>query len=408
MPDELAAVCEVAAVALDRLAISPAQSLHRAIARRAFGGVGPVGLPARIVHDATAASVYGLIRAGATCGARLGPALVRRFRPAPEAVAITGSARGRLAISAVNALIGDLLEERHSPLAIRMSIRHRAADVAPERAELSRIHPVATSRVAVFLHGLGEHEEHWFGRKIEGNTACHGSRLERELGYTAVYIRYNSGLPVRRNGELLTALLEELGKQWPVPLEELALIGHSMGGLVARAACSAARQAGHGWPSKLRSLITLGTPHLGAPLEKAVHAAAHLSRLVPEAYAFGRILEHRSQGIRDLRRGLAADAHPPAGCRHTFVSASLSRDPRHPLGLLLGDLLVRTESALGKHHRHPVRADATVHLGGLNHFDLLDHPAVYDVLRRALAAAGQGREGEEASPAAAGEAGSAA
>jgi len=159
---------------------------------------------------------------------------------------------------------------------------------------------------------------------------------------------------------------------------ELALVGHSMGGLVLRAACHEAVSAGLAWPGLVRNLVTLGTPHGGAPLEKAVHVLAWALRRVPEAAPLGVILDTRSAGIKDLRRGSTLPLLE--GCRHTFICATVTRRPGHPLGWAVGDLLVRTRSASGP------QAASSRHLGSLHHFDLLRHPTVYRELRQLLAA----------------------
>ena len=48
--------------------------------------------------------------------------------------------------------------------------------------------------------------------------------------------------------------------------------------------------------------------------------------------------------------------------------------------------MVRTDSAAGRHRTRaiPVPPESVIHIGGLNHFDLLDHPLVYEQLRRVL------------------------
>ncbi len=61
---------------------------------------------------------------------------------------------------------------------------------------------------------------------------------------TPVYLRYNTGLPVGRNGADLAWLLDDLVAAWPVPVRSIALVGHSMGGLVVRAAFHAAAHRG--------------------------------------------------------------------------------------------------------------------------------------------------------------------
>ena len=233
----------------------------------------------------------------------------------------------------------------------------------------------------------------------------YGSRLERELGITPVYLRYNTGLHISENGRRLSELLEHLTDAWPVHVADLTLIGHSMGGLVARSACHAATVLDHGWTDHVRATIGLGTPHHGAPLEKAVNFAGWALRKLPETAPVATVLELRSEGIRDLRFGSLTDedwdGHDPhallddcrsevplmVGARHHVVAATLTRDPRHPFGRLAGDILVREDSACGRHSKGRSIAFDAEYLsvvGGTSHLALLNHPAVYDLVRRWL------------------------
>src|SRR5207302_4323354 len=162
-----------------------------------------------------------------------------------------------------NALVGDLLHARGSDLAIAMAVRHAGDDVVCDRESLGIAFPAATGRLAVFVHGLAENDDWW--RPVpdaagEHPRPCFGDRLEAELGYTSVYIRYNTGLHVSENGERLCRLLDALVTAWPVPVESLALIGHSMGGLVARSACHAASSRATDWAGRTRHVVCLGTP----------------------------------------------------------------------------------------------------------------------------------------------------
>jgi pimeloyl-ACP methyl ester carboxylesterase len=385
--NELSALAEVAGETIDRLAITPAQSLHTAIATRVFRNTGPGAAPVRVVHDTIATALYGAARAAVTGTAAAASLAIRNAGGEADVRPLTRSRRGRLAVSAVNGFIGDRLDELDSDLAVPMSVRRRGADVGCDAAALRGAFPRATPRVAVFLHGLAETEEWWrrgTAASRGGDRRPFGVRLRRDLGLTPVDVRYNTGLRVEDNGARLGALLESLVEHWPVPVRELVVVGHSMGGLVARSACHQAGELGQAWAGRLRHIVTLGTPHHGAPLEKAVHAAAWLLRAVPEARPLAEILDLRSAGIRDLRLGIPMPLH--GGCGHTFITATVTRDPDHPLGWLVGDLLVRTESAAGRCRERtiPVPPDAVVHVGGLTHFDLLDHPLVYERLREAL------------------------
>lgn len=404
MVQELAALAQLGADAIDRLAITPAQTMHAGIARRVFTHAGPTAAPTRVVHDRVAAAAYGVSRR-AVLGA--GDAIATGLRAAGGDVRpLSRSRTGRFLIGALNGITGDRLAERGNELAVAMSVRRDGEDVACSRPGLAAAFPAATQRVAVFLHGLAGTDEWWerTPRDDQGGAVRHAAtRLGDATGCTPVFVRYNSGLHVSENGAHLSALLEELCAAWPAPLDDLVLIGHSMGGLVIRSAGQAAADAGHTWPSRTRHVVTLGTPHHGAPLAKAVHAAARLLRALPETEAIAGVLDMRSAGIRDLRFGAlhGDDWRDEAsagsgdrrrvvpllpGCRHTFITATLTPAADHPLGFLLGDLLVRTESAGGRHRERliPVDPESVIHVGGLHHIDLLSHPGVEGILRDLL------------------------
>lgn len=399
MANEFSALADVGADAIDRFAITPAEMLHSGIARRVFANVGVGAVPTRVVHDRVAASAYALTRRAVSGAGAAVAAGLRRAGGDADVRPLSRSRRGRLVIGVINGFAGDRLAERGNDLSIRMSVRARGRDVACSAPALARAFPDATPRLAVFLHGLAETEEWW----LRSGRPHRVAQLRGDTGFMPVYLRYNTGLHVSENGAQLAALLELLLASWPVEVEHAALIGHSMGGLVVRSASHAATELGHAWPARVRHVVTLGTPHHGAPLSKAVHAAAWALRRLPETTPLAHVLDTRSAGIRDLRFGsLHADdwgaEHPGdfadrrrhipllPGCRYTFITASVTVDPHHPLGWLLGDLLVRTESAGGrcKERVIPIDADSVVHLGGLNHFDLLDHPLAYGVLRDVL------------------------
>jgi pimeloyl-ACP methyl ester carboxylesterase len=257
--------------------------------------------------------------------------------------------------------------------------------------------PDATPRIVVFLHGLMETEHAW----RYGGEETYGARLERDIGATPVEIRYNTGLHVSENGRSLADELEVLFAAWPTRVDRIALIGHSMGGLIARSACHQAVERGDEWVRKVRHVVSLGTPHMGAPLEEAVHVAAAGLAALPETRPFGNFLRRRSAGIRDLRRGSLVDedwqdrdpdALRAAACReiplldgatHCFVAATVTRSDRHPVGRLIGDWLVLKSSASGRSRarRIPFRDEDGLHVGGAHHLALLNHPAVYERLR---------------------------
>jgi dienelactone hydrolase len=378
-PDELRALTRLA---FDELggAAGGIGEVHRAIADRAFGAVGPG--PARLLHDAIAGGVYATVRGAAGLTGRAAGAAV-----SGGGRSLSVTPRGAAVLAAVNGLIGDVLEREGSDLQEPMAVRVRGRVVAPDAVA----GPDATERLAVFVHGLFETEFAW----RFGGGETYGERLARDLGFTPLYVRYNTGRRVSQNGRSLADLLAAIAAAWPRAVERIAIAGHSMGGLVARSACHQASERGDAWVRRVDRVVSLGTPHAGAPLEQAVHVAGEALATLPETRPVAGLLRRRSAGIRDLRRGSLVDAdwrgrdsdalraaareEVPLlpGATHCFVAATVTRSPTHPVGRLIGDWLVLEPSATH-------RAQQALHVGGAHHLALLNHPAVYERLREWL------------------------
>ena len=397
--EEIAALGELAGEAAAG-ATRQIHEMHTGIAGRVWSRVGPVSLPVRVAHDRIAHGAYtaageltrSVVRAGAHAASRA---------QSSDAPSIERSPAGRLVVSALNGAFGDMLTRRHNALALRMAVRQRGRDLDLSRAELRAAYPNAKPRLAVFVHGLCETDDAWM--LGAGRHVPYGHRMEIELGYTPVYLRYNSGRHISENGRELAALLERLVANWHEPVHEVVLIGHSVGGLVARSACHYG--AGTTCVDKVRHVFTLGTPHRGAPLEQAANAASVALARLPETRPLARAMNLRSAGIKDLRYGYLTDEcwmdqdcdaflrntsreipFPPT-TRHYFICATLTREADAPAGRIIGDLLVLQPSAWahegrGRRMRFPI--EHYHHLGGANHFDLLNHPAIYAQMRRCL------------------------
>lgn len=384
VPGVIGAVA-LAADCADDLIVGTVRDVHVAVAKRVFGlanrgTAGSARLP-QVVHDGISAAVYagiGGVAKGASKALRsaerqgMGPRL--EDRPA-----------GRQVLAAVNGFIGDRLVEEHPGLAIDLAVRRHGADVPLDRDGIAAAFPAATADLVVFLHGLGENDDSWKLRREElGGT--YGERLAAESGWTPVYLRANTGLPIAENGAALAGLLDDLVSSWPTRVRRIALVGHSMGGLIMRAACAVVSDAEASWTSLVTDVVTLGAPHLGAPLERTVHAGARVLGALPESAPFGRILEYRSVGILNLRGGLAADVQNLPHARYHLVAATLNRSRRHPVSEIFGDLLVRYPSATGRPRRGADMfpgADV-LHVPGVDHFALLNHPAVHTALKEWL------------------------
>ena len=384
--------------------VSHVEAVHRALAGRTFAFAAPASLPARVIHDIIATGVYALIR---QTGLAAGLAASELVGAAAGSVLPAGSTpRSNLALAILNATLGDELADQGSPLAIPMAVRCVRADVVPRRESVEVAFPEATSKVAVFLHGLGENEESWrlhADRQGLGTESTYGSRLAEDFGYTPVYLRYNSGLHVSENGQHLNSLLDDVVAAWPTRVTELILVGHSMGGLVSRSACHYAHQGNHSWVSMLRHVFYLGTPHLGAGLEQWVSRLSGVFAMLDESRPLASILDRRSAGIKDLSAGYLLDDDWRDGgpgskrepnevplipwANHYAISATVTTSRGNPLGRVVGDFLVQPDSARGQSRdgRHvPFPVGHTRHFGGLHHFNLLNHPSVYEALREWL------------------------
>ena len=307
-----------------------------------------------------------------------------RSRPAMEAV-----------LSALNGVLGDHLAATGNPLAIPMRFRRDGVPLPLERQGLAAAIPDARRRILLLVHGSCMNDLLWCRRGHD-----HGAALASDLGYTAVYLHYDTGLHVSVNGRELAGLLDALVAAWPVRVEELAVVAHSMGGLVARSACHQAASDGRRWPRRLRRLVFLGTPHHGAPAERIGNWVNVVLGAAPFTGPLARLPRIRSAGVTDLRHGNLLDEdwegrdrfgrgpdrrRPvplPGKVSCLAVAASGSKGP---VATPRGDGLVPVASALGL-HRDPAMTLALPPSGrfiayGASHLDLLDRPDVYAHLR---------------------------
>ena len=399
-PAEIRAVSRLGGHAFAGL-VSRIEGVHQAIVGRAFAPAAPAIAPARVIHDSVTRGVYLAVRdAGAAAGVLAGTAV--------SLLGIGGQPAGRnpegnLALAALNAIAGDRLGRDLAPLAIHMAVRAAGCDVHVAARELSAVFGHSTPKLAVFVHGLAETEDSWQRRGARSEP--YGLRLQAEFGYTPVYIRYNTGRHVSDNGHDLAALLDGLTAAWPAQVDELLLVGHSMGGLVIRSACHYGRQESAAWADRVRHVFYLGSPHLGAPLARAAGFAGWALGKAAETRPFMTLVNGSSPGIKDLRHGYVLaddwadcdqdscmrdhrhDTPLLAGANHYTISATVTADPGHPFGAVAGDLLVRPASAHGRRgaHQHiPFPAGSQRRIGGMHHFDLLNHPAVWIVIRDLL------------------------
>lgn len=307
----------------------------------------------------------------------------------PSAPSLSDGSRGSGIVAALGAAFGDHLHgsPHTAALAPPMSLRHDGRSVSV--AEYSETLPHPTAHLAVFLHGLGCTENHWGAEVVAPVT---------EAGFTPLFPRYTSGLPIGQNGVFLAEMLEQVVAGWPVPVERILLVGHSMGGLVARAACE--NLTGSQVLPLITDVISLGSPHRGSPIEKTAHHALRKLAARPSTAPIARFGNLRAAGIKDLRHGAIrpedwGGLHPddavadttynvplPTHIRHRAVAASVAADPNGRVAWLIGDGVVRMSSAKPERESMFGESVEVTVISGTSHLSLLRHPTVAETLKQ--------------------------
>lgn len=305
--------------------------------------------------------------------------------------------------SALNGVLGDHLVTTQNPLAIPMQFRRNGTALELTRDALTVAIPVVSGKLLVLVHGLCMNDLQWTMTLDDGTRHDHGAALHTALGFTPVYLRYNTGLHIATNGRALADALEGLIAAWPMAVTELAILAHSMGGLVTRSACHYAQLAEQAWPKRLKKIVFLGTPHQGAPLERGGHWIDIILGGAPYAMPFAKLGKVRSAGITDLRHGsvLAEDwmnsdrfdtkappRHPlplPSKIKCFAIAGTTGQQVGDFSDRVLGDGLVPLASALGEHHdpRFALKfpAHRKVVLATTHHMQLLSDAVAYAAVK---------------------------
>jgi pimeloyl-ACP methyl ester carboxylesterase len=290
--------------------------------------------------------------------------------------------------SVLNGLIGDTLEEEHNPLVIPMEIVGKAKG----------------KKICLLAHGLFDNEHTWDYSR--GARRDYGKLLKEELGFSPLYLRYNTGLHISTNGQRLSHLLTQYFHRDPDAIREIIMIGHSMGGLVIRSACHYGQNHRAPWVSKVKKIFFLGTPHLGTDWEKIGHVTSVILQTIPNLVtkAIAAVGNRRSAGIKDLRFGYLLDedwkgekgsalwhdnrhAVPLLkGADYYLIASTLAKDSKNIFSEYFGDGLVPSRSAAGKSLLRaktlPFLPEHFKTLKGLSHKELTHHPKVYQQLRK--------------------------
>lgn len=386
-----AGVATAAGLALDfadRILVEATRDIHDSVSGRVHGGVNLALRHKTLPHHAHGAiantvfvSLGGSLRAGAWALRK-----VDQVRPIGPALEL--SSHGQFVVSALNGLVGEQIAERTPAMTFELALRKNGRDVPPNRGDLAIAYPEATDSLVVFIHGLCENENYWRRSArprrpaVVDQPGSYGERLARDLEWTPLFLRVNTGTSVRESGVALHALMTRVVENWPTEVRRVAFVGHSMGGLIVRAACDL-DSSYDPWTGLVTDVISLGTPHLGSPVERSIALGMRAVGKLPELAAYRRIFMQRSAGVLDLSHGMPDLPRPLPRARYRLVAATLTSTTKHPLALAIGDMLVQPRSAFGQ----PVVGDElfpgadTLHVPNADHFDLLNHDAVYEAIR---------------------------
>jgi pimeloyl-ACP methyl ester carboxylesterase len=303
-------------------------------------------------------------------------------------------------LAALNGLLGDHLAERKNPLAIPMKWRINGRSVTPVDEDFAESLSLSHGKIVLMVHGLCMNDLQW-----NRNGHGHGICLARDFNYLPFYLHYNTGRHISENGRELADLLEAFIQQASRPVE-MAVLAHSMGGLVFRSACHVGKQQNHTWLNSLEKIVFLGTPHHGAPLERGGNWIDFLLDISPYSAPFSRLGKIRSSGITDLRYGnimdedwKGRDRFENSGDKRKFaplpdnvscytIAATMAREKGRVGDDLVGDGLVPLNSALGRHKNpalnlHFPESNQRV-VRDMGHLDLLHHADVYEIIKNWL------------------------
>lgn len=309
------------------------------------------------------------------------------------------------AVSGLNGLFGDLLRDRQNGLALEMAFYEGGRPI-PLRSGLERMRRPPQPRICLLVHGLGCNEGIWAIRDSDRvDVDTYGTLLEADLGYTPFYVRYNTGLSIAENGKCLVSLVADLVDAYPTEIEEIVMIGHSMGGLVLRSACHYGVQHASRWVEQVTRVFYLGTPHDGADLERFASTMSEVLQMVsnPITRILGDVLDLRSQGVKDLKFGTLLEPDVmddlPEGtpthhrkavpwlshAQHYLIGGTLTDDPGHAASWVFGDGLVGIVPASGKRKTASgacgLPVENTRVFPGVHHIELARSRQVYEQIR---------------------------
>jgi len=385
--------------------------LHRAISDMPFKAVGTATLnaskPVEAVHNEITDLVYGAVR-DAGKGVFSGAAWVVRqanqslaspqvidqamdgelmddvaHLPVPNLPNVKTDKRVSAISSAINGVFGDHLTATRNPMQVRMNLFANGQMLQADQSALIAQFPDAQNHLIIFVHGLCCNEDSWqmYYNPLEPATRPYGDKLQDDFPVTALYLRYNTGRNIDTNARQFKRLLNKLVRNWPVAVESITLVGHSMGGLVSRSLVEALTDDDIILKTAIRDVVCLGSPHAGAPLARLAAAGEQLFGKFELSKPIGRVLGVRSRGIRDLKDGLGPlqtrDGH---SVMFHLIGSTIGDHTSSWLNTTVGDGLVTPDSALADDTGRAQR----VTFAQKHHMTLLNDPDVFLELKMVM------------------------
>ena len=180
---------------------SAVEQVHQSIARTSVSFI-PGLAKARLPGLGGKNPVYSIMlktAAGANLGVQTLTRVVGNDVPAVNT--------GNLAwLAALNGVCGDHLEAAGNPLALSMVLTDGSSELELDKEAVSDACTEASPHIVVMVHGLCLSDRDWFQREKPDL----GESLQKELGMSPVYLRYNTGRHISTNGQELAELLERL------------------------------------------------------------------------------------------------------------------------------------------------------------------------------------------------------
>lgn len=302
-------------------------------------------------------------------------------------------------VAILNGVVGDYLQENKNPLAIPMALRQDGEAIDFDKSKDSEKDKKRSGKILLMIHGLCMNDIQWTWK---GHN--HGEILAEAFDFTPLYLHYNTGLHISENGQKMNLVLEELINNWSVPVEEIVILVHSMGGLLTRSALHYEMEKGQSWSKYLTKIVFLGTPHHGSPLERIGNYVDRLLEAIPYVKPFARLGKMRSAGITDLRFGNLVDEDwqgrdrfekqtdkrkilpLPKTVECYTIAATIGKMGDNLKEKTVGDGLVQLNSALGKHKDEAkdlgFKSKNSMVLYEANHMDLLNDERVLAQVKR--------------------------